>query len=95
MAERFFIHLGNDVSCWCDPGESLLAALGKAGVDLVSVGCRGGGCGVCRVRVISGRYQLGKVSRAHCSEADQAEGLTLACRLYPESDLEVIVQKKQ
>lgn len=53
----------------------------------IQVGCRGGGCGVCRVRVVSGEYRVGRMSRAHVSEADEAAGYALACRLYPLSDL--------
>lgn len=53
----------------------------------IPVGCRNGGCGKCKVRVVSGEYRTGKMSRAHISEAEQAEGWVLACRLYPESDV--------
>lgn len=51
------------------------------------VGCRRGGCGVCRVRVTAGEYRTEKVSRAHVSEQDEAQGLTLACCIYPLSPL--------
>lgn len=51
------------------------------------VGCRRGGCGVCRVRVIEGDYRSDKMSRAHVSEEDEAAGLTLACCIYPLSTI--------
>ena len=55
----------------------------------VKVGCRNGGCGVCRVRVLSGEYVTRKMSRDHVSAEDEARGYVLACRLYPKSDLEI------
>jgi len=61
--------------------------LGRRGIP---VGCRGGGCGICRVQVIGdGKYHTSKMSRAQVSAADEADGICLACKLIPESDLQV------
>jgi ferredoxin len=62
-------------------------------LSLVPVGCRGGGCGICRVRVIEGTYRTGKMSRRHVSEEDLAKGYALACRLYPTSDLVLVYEQ--
>jgi ferredoxin len=51
------------------------------------VGCRRGGCGICRVRVTKGAYRRDVMSRAHVSAADEAVGIVLACCIYPQSDL--------
>lgn len=80
----------------CDTEQNLLQALQQAGavpdlIGAIPVGCRGGGCGVCRIRVVSGDYRTGKMSRKHISEADAAAGLLLACRVYPDSDLQIEV----
>lgn len=61
--------------------------IGKTMLDAINVGCRGGGCGVCRIRVIEGEYVSKKMSRKHCCEEQQAEGIVLACRVYPRSAL--------
>ena len=61
----------------------------KQGLRHIPIGCRGGGCGTCRVRILSGTYRTRKMSRAHVSEADERAGIVLACRLIPESDLAV------
>ncbi len=53
----------------------------------ISVGCRGGGCGVCRVRILEGTYTTKRMSRRHVSEADETVGVVLACRTIPTSDL--------
>jgi ferredoxin len=51
------------------------------------VGCRRGGCGVCRVRVLEGDYRRDPMSRTHVSVEDEAGGVVLACCIYPRSDL--------
>lgn len=73
----------------CLPGETVLAAMIRQGATGIPVGCRGGGCGVCRVRVLSGRYRCGTMSRIHVGDAEREGGHALACRLYPQSDLSI------
>ena len=58
-------------------------------LKVIPVGCRGGGCGVCRIRVVSGDYEAKKMSRKHVSEDAQAQGVALACRVYPRSALQI------
>ncbi len=64
-------------------------------LEAIPVGCRGGGCGVCRIRVLSGDYETQKMSRKHVRPEDQAIGMALACRVYPRSDLTVEVMAPQ
>ena len=65
-----------------------MEALGKKGIP---VGCRQGGCGVCKVQVLEGRYAKRVMSRAHVSAEDEASGCVLSCRIKPSSDLRVSV----
>ncbi len=51
------------------------------------VGCRRGGCGICRVRVTKGEYRSEAMSRAHISAEEEAAGYALACCIYPLSEL--------
>lgn len=83
----FSIRIGDTRPFACSSGESVLAAMQRQGVGGVTLGCRAGGCGVCRVRVTAGGYRIGPVSRAHLSEEDQENGFALACRLFPQADL--------
>lgn len=69
------------------PGEAVLVAMERRGLAEVPVGCRGGGCGVCKVRVLEGAYHTKKMSRAQVSEDEEREGYTLACRLYTDGPL--------
>lgn len=73
---------------FCIPkGEPLLMGMEKACQHAINVGCRGGGCGLCKIKVLQGDYQTKRMSRAHISEEEQALGFALACRLTPLSDL--------
>lgn len=58
-------------------------------IRALPVGCRGGGCGVCRVEVLAGDYDTGRMSRRHVSEAEEAAGFALACRLVARGHLVV------
>lgn len=68
-----------------------MTALGRKGIP---VGCRGGGCGICKVRVLSGPYRTGKMSRARITEAEAINGYALACKLYALGDLRLQVVGK-
>lgn len=71
----------------CEQDHLVLLAMEAAGKNAIAVGCRKGGCGMCKVRVLKGAYSTLKMSRAHVSEKEQQEGFALACRLRPESSL--------
>lgn len=59
------------------------------------VGCRRGGCGVCRARVIAGDYRRTATSRAHVSQTEEEEGVVLACAIYPLGDLTLRLEPKR
>jgi len=67
----------------------VLHAMIRAAQRCIPVGCRGGGCGACRVRVLAGAYATRRMSRRHVSAADEAEQIVLACCLLPSSDIVV------
>ncbi|MFG1374300.1 2Fe-2S iron-sulfur cluster-binding protein [Xanthobacter oligotrophicus] len=71
----------------CDETESVLAGMARLGRKGIPLGCRGGGCGVCKVAVVDGRCQAGAMSRQHVSEEEVKAGTALACRIRPESRL--------
>ena len=71
----------------CGEGERVLLAMERCGSSDIGVGCRGGGCGSCRIRVVDGDYRTGKMSTAKISETEREAGFALACRVFPVSDL--------
>lgn len=85
-------HSDGSTECAVIPAETtLLAGLESVGATLVPVGCRGGGCGICRVQIVAGDYQRKKMSRLHVSEADEAQGITLSCRTVVKGDVTIVL----
>jgi ferredoxin len=78
----------------CSPQESLLAGMERLGKKGIPVGCRGGGCGVCKVEITAGSYTKRVMSRDYVSVEDEAAGRVLACRVKPTSDITLRVLGK-
>jgi ferredoxin len=78
---------GTQATFACGEDSPVLVALHALGRSDIAVGCRGGGCGVCRVEVVRGRYRAGRMSRAHVTADDERRGVVLACQIRPLSDL--------
>lgn len=77
---------GDSVVCHLD--ETVLSAILKSGAK-VAFGCRGGGCGTCKMRLISGRVDHGRCSAAVLPEEEKREGAFLSCQAQPLSDLTI------
>ena len=77
---------GDRVACRGD--ETVLGAILRSGAKVV-FGCRGGGCGVCKMRLTEGRVEHGRCSVAVLSENDRAAGSFLSCQARPLTDLTV------
>jgi ferredoxin len=78
----------------CSANQSVLAGMEHLGRKGIPVGCRGGGCGVCKIKVLNGSFSARAMSREHVSEQDENDGQVLACRIYPTSDLRLRVLGK-
>lgn len=72
----------------CAPGETVLGAILRSGAR-VFFGCTGGGCGVCRTRLMTGRLDYGRYSVAVLSEVERQAGFFLSCQARPLSDLTI------
>ena len=73
----------------CDSNSNLLAATFGKGLNSIPIGCRAGGCGICKIRVVIGRYQTKKMSRAQVTAEEEQAGYALACQVYPLSDMQI------
>ncbi|MCL7462966.1 2Fe-2S iron-sulfur cluster-binding protein [Pseudomonas sp. NW5] len=79
----------------CDEQETVLLGMAKLGRKGIPVGCRGGGCGVCKVQVTQGDYcTVRAMSRQHVSQEDEAQGTVLACCIQAQSALSLRVVGK-
>jgi ferredoxin len=69
---------------------TVLEAMEGMGGRCISVGCRFGGCGVCRIEVLEGSWTVHRpMSREHVSEEDERAGRVLACRIRATGDLRI------
>ena len=89
LFEVTIINTGERFGCRSD--QSLLAAMEQLRRKGIPVGCRNGGCGVCKVRVVRGSYGAAKMSRAVLSQAEADAACTLACKTYPTTAMAVEV----
>lgn len=71
----------------CREDKTLLVGMERRGAHAIDIGCRGGGCGICKIRVLNGEYERKRMSRAHISEAEENSGYALACRIFPRSEM--------
>jgi ferredoxin len=91
----FSIHIRDTgESFLCNVDKSVLGGMEALRRKGIPVGCRSGGCGVCKIRIEKGAVRRGPTSRAHVSLDEEAEGVALACRCFPEADLELSVLGK-
>lgn len=69
------------------PDDTVLAALHKAGYAY-TVGCRRGGCGICKVDVLEGAFSYNRiVADSVITAEERADGTCLSCRAVPDKDL--------
>jgi ferredoxin len=95
MALRYEIYVEDkDTRFHCAAEQRLLHAMQAQGLGSIPVGCKGGGCGVCRVQIIQGDYETRKMSRNQVSETEEGLGIVLSCRVIPKSDLRLRLAPK-
>ena len=75
----------------CSKGESVLASMVRSNIKRIPSGCHGGGCGVCKIRILAGQYETGKMNRNVLTIEEEREGFSLACKTFAEEDLEITV----
>lgn len=81
---------GEQAAIPCPSDQHLLQAMIAARRTAIKVGCRSGGCGICRVKITQGTYASLKMSRSRISQEDEAAGIVLACRVLPRSDMALV-----
>ena len=73
----------------CKEDQNVLQALERQSNSRFMVGCRFGGCGFCRVKVLEGTYTQLPMSATYVPPTDLEQGIVLACRIFPTSDLKL------
>lgn len=75
----------------CDERESLLDAVNRQGFE-IPYACKGGGCGLCKIKVHDGHFERLKCSKAVLSDEERLMNYTLACKTYPKSDMKISIE---
>ncbi len=74
-------------------GETVLAALGRAGLRY-RIGCRRGGCGVCKLQLVAGEVRYERpVADSVLSDDEKVQGICLSCRAVPITNVLVELQE--
>jgi CDP-4-dehydro-6-deoxyglucose reductase len=85
MPEGVLVEAGGD--------ETLLVALGRAGLRY-RIGCRRGGCGVCKLTLLLGEIRYERpIADTVLSDEERVEGICLSCRAVPLTDVVVELQE--
>ena len=53
----------------------------------IFVGCKGGGCGMCKIKVVTGETIDGIASKSVLPDVEHAAGYRLACQSKPTTDM--------
>ena len=72
----------------CSNDKNLMDSLSSSS-NVAPKGCHNGGCGICKIKIHSGEYDTLKMSRKHISEEEEKNGIVLACRVLPKSDMNI------
>jgi naphthalene 1,2-dioxygenase ferredoxin reductase component len=77
--------LGHDDPVPVEPGDTLLAALLRAGLAF-PFSCQTGNCGTCKCELLSGEVHELDYPAHTLPAAERARGIVLACRAEPRGD---------
>jgi CDP-4-dehydro-6-deoxyglucose reductase len=73
--------------------ETLLRALARAGLRY-RVGCKRGGCGICKVQLKLGEVRYERpIADSVLSDDERVEGICLSCRAVPITDIVIELQE--
>jgi len=75
-----------------EANESILDAALRSGLAF-PYGCRGGACGACLGKIVSGEISYGDEEPMALSEEQAAEGMSLLCLARPTSDITVEIHE--
>lgn len=72
-----------------EPEETVLSGLYRAGYAY-TVGCRRGGCAICKVDCLAGEFSYDHpIADTVITEGERADGTCLSCRAVPTTDITI------
>ena len=75
-------------------GETILEGLYRAGYAY-RIGCRRGGCGVCKVDLLDGEVTYNRtVAETVLTPQERADGTCLSCRAVPDGEITIALREE-
>ncbi|MCH9782097.1 CDP-6-deoxy-delta-3,4-glucoseen reductase [Methylophilaceae bacterium] len=90
MVHKVYIHPEN-ISFEIKPSQTVLEAAIAAGIN-IPFGCRNGGCGSCKGKVISGEVFCEEYQQSAMTHEEKTNGSTLCCQCYVSSDVHLEIK---
>ena len=60
------------------------------------IGCRRGGCGICKVDLVEGEVEYNRtVAQTVLSETERRDGVCLSCRAVPRGDVTIALRQEE
>ena len=85
--------LPDEVQVTAAADETLLRALARAGLRY-RVGCKRGGCGICKIQLLAGEVRYERpIAASVLSDDERVEGICLSCRAVPLTNVVVELQE--
>jgi CDP-4-dehydro-6-deoxyglucose reductase len=87
------VHPSGEV-IYLDPDETVLSGLYRAGYAY-AVGCRRGGCAVCKVDCRRGDFNYDHpIAETVLTPGERADGTCLTCRAVPDGDITIEMRRE-
>ncbi len=90
MSHKVFIQ-SESISFDIKPSQTILEAAIAAGIN-IPFGCRNGGCGSCKGKVLSGEVFCEEYQQSAMTDEEKANGSTLCCQSYVSSDVRLEIK---
>ena len=78
----------NEKSFLGQESKHILDSMLLSSINKAPRGCHGGGCGVCKIKILSGEFTKLSMSEKYISKDAEDAGFVLACRVFPKSNIE-------
>lgn len=90
MTQAFEISIDDKLFFTCRSDSTVMRVMGEKRIGHKYHGCCGGGCGICKMKIVAGEYEItSRMSRAHVSWEEEAAGVVLLCCIQPRSNLKI------
>ena len=85
--------LPDEIRISAEEGDTLLRALSRAGLRY-RVGCKRGGCGICKVQLILGEVSYERpIAPSVLTDDERVAGICLSCRAVPLTNIVIELQE--